>query len=90
MPAATALIMNKGVTADPTMPAEPEFEQITEHSAYTPPRRLRIGTCCSARRATGIIWGCPIAAGRTIGCAAWRMRSGRLNHGCRERRCPRP
>lgn len=34
MPKATALVMNKGVTADPTMPAEPEFEQVMEHSAY--------------------------------------------------------
>ncbi|MFL5289312.1 MAG: hypothetical protein ACJ8AW_52245 [Rhodopila sp.] len=34
MPQATALIMNKGVTSDPTMPAEPEFQQIMEHSAY--------------------------------------------------------
>jgi hypothetical protein len=33
-PKATGLILNKGVTADPTMPAEPEFDQITEHSAY--------------------------------------------------------
>ena len=33
-PKATALIMNKGVTADPTMPAEPEFETVMEHSAF--------------------------------------------------------
>jgi hypothetical protein len=33
-PRATALIMNKGVTADPTMPAEPEFEAVMEHSAF--------------------------------------------------------
>jgi hypothetical protein len=33
-PKATALVMNKGVTADPTMSAEPEFDQITDHSAY--------------------------------------------------------
>jgi hypothetical protein len=34
MPKATALIMNKGVTADPTMPAEPEFGAVMEHSAF--------------------------------------------------------
>jgi hypothetical protein len=33
-PKATALILNKGITADPTMPAEPEFETVTEHSAF--------------------------------------------------------
>jgi hypothetical protein len=33
-PKATALVMNKGVTADPTMPPEPEFETVMEHSAY--------------------------------------------------------
>jgi len=33
-PKATALILNKGVTADPTMPAEPEFEAVLEHSAF--------------------------------------------------------
>jgi hypothetical protein len=33
-PKATALVMNKGVTADPTMPPEPEFDQVMDHSAY--------------------------------------------------------
>jgi hypothetical protein len=33
-PKATALILNKGVTADPTMPAEPEFEAVMEHSGF--------------------------------------------------------
>jgi hypothetical protein len=33
-PKATALILNIGVTADPTMPPEPEFEQVTDHSVY--------------------------------------------------------
>jgi hypothetical protein len=34
VPKATALILNKGVTADPTMPAEPEFEAVMEHSVF--------------------------------------------------------
>jgi hypothetical protein len=33
-PKATALVMNKGITADPTMPPEPEFDQVMDHSAY--------------------------------------------------------
>ena len=33
-PKATALVLNVGITADPTMPAEPEFDLVREHSAY--------------------------------------------------------
>lgn len=33
-PKATALIQNKGLTADPTVPPEPEFDQVVEHSAF--------------------------------------------------------
>jgi hypothetical protein len=33
-PGATALVMNTGVTADPTLPPEPEFDQVRDHSAY--------------------------------------------------------
>lgn len=33
-PRATALILNKGLTADPTVPPEPEFDQVIEHSAF--------------------------------------------------------
>ena len=33
-PKATALVLNTGITADPTMPAEPEFDLVRNHSAY--------------------------------------------------------
>jgi hypothetical protein len=33
-PKATALILNKGLTSDPTVPPEPEFDQVAEHSAF--------------------------------------------------------
>ncbi|MBS0641424.1 MAG: hypothetical protein JSS43_16260, partial [Proteobacteria bacterium] len=33
-PKATALILNKGLTADPTVPPEPAFDQVVEHSAF--------------------------------------------------------
>jgi hypothetical protein len=33
-PQATALILNTGITSDPTLPAEAEFEDITSHSAF--------------------------------------------------------
>ena len=33
-PKATALIRNQGLTRDPTLPAEPEFDPVVEHSAY--------------------------------------------------------
>lgn len=34
MPNATALILNKGLTRDPTLPPEPEFDAVIDHSAY--------------------------------------------------------
>ena len=34
MPKATALIRNQGLTRDPTLPPEPEFDQVIDHSAY--------------------------------------------------------
>jgi hypothetical protein len=34
MPKATVIILNKGRTADPTRPAEAEFDRIVEHSVY--------------------------------------------------------
>lgn len=33
-PKATALIRNQGLTRDPTLPPEPEFDQVIDHSAY--------------------------------------------------------
>ncbi len=46
IPKATALIMNKGVTADPTMPPEPEFEQVMEHSVF----------CAAVDRGAAVVW----------------------------------
>lgn len=33
-PKATALVLNQGLTRDPTLPAEPEFDTVREHSIY--------------------------------------------------------
>lgn len=45
-PTATALILNQGVTRDPTLPPEPEFDAVIEHSAY----------CAAVKRGAVAIW----------------------------------